>query len=199
MKPVFRADFRPMTRALDDLAKRQVPFAVAQGLNTTAQLIAKAEERKLPSIFDKPTPFTKKAFGVKQARKSSLSAVVFVKPIQASYLKIEEDGGTRQPKKQAIVIPRAIRRDQHGNMARNALRNLKRRKDIFIGKPEGAKMAGFYRRLPDDKMQPLVLFTGAARYKPRFGFKRRATATAGRIWPPVFRDALGKALATARK
>jgi hypothetical protein len=117
----MRPDFRPMTRALDDLGKKQVPFAAASALNATAQAAQIRVKRELPSILDRPTPFTMNAIGVERATKGKLEARVFVKHRQAEYLEVQETGGTKAPRKRAFLLPRSIRRNQYGNMPKGAV------------------------------------------------------------------------------
>lgn len=202
-----RADSRPLTRSLDDLAQRQVPFATARALTAMADAAAVANRRALPSIFDRPTPFTRAGIAVQPAKKNHLVARVFVKERQAEYLALEETGGVRRPERsrqggsgtgQALVVPRAVRRNAFGNIPFRGLAALKRRKDVFVGKtPSGT--GGFFRRLKDGTLQPLALFIDRATYKPRFGFKKRVIQVATATMAPAFRQALAKALATARR
>ncbi|EHL97720.1 hypothetical protein HMPREF9946_04003 [Acetobacteraceae bacterium AT-5844] len=186
-----------MTRKLDDLAKKQVPFAAAQALNETAQMAQISVRRQLPSIFDRPTPFTMNAIGIQRATKGRLEARVFVKDKQAEYLKVQEDGGTRIPKKRAILLPRAIRLNQYGNMARGAIAAARAKPNVFSGKVEG--VPGLYQRLKKGAAKLLARYIDRATYKPRFGFKKRMLKTASGVWPSAFRRSLAKALATARK
>ncbi|WP_419900704.1 hypothetical protein [Roseomonas sp. USHLN139] len=189
-----------LTPMLTDVQRNQVPFATAKALTSVAQLGANAIRRDLPSIFDRPTPFTMRGPAFQPATKSSLTARVFIRATQAEYLTLQETGGTRQPKKTAIVMPRAIRRNQYGNMAARALQQLKasKRKDIFVGKaPSG--QGGFYLKLPDDKLRPLVTFISQARYKPRFQFRARVAKVVKASMGPAFAEELARAIATARR
>lgn len=202
-----RADFRPLTRGLNELAQRQVPFATARALTDMANAAAVANRRALPSIFDRPTPFTRNSVAVAPARKDRLVARVYVKDRQAEYLQLQETGGTREPERskhggsgsgQALIMPKAVRRNAFGNIPFRGLAALKRQKDVFVGKtPAGT--GGFFRRLADGVLQPLVLFVRQARYKPRFGFRDRSIKTARAVMTPAFRQALAKAIATARR
>lgn len=214
-----RADFRPISRRLDDLAKRQVPFAAARALNDTAQVAANAVRKEMPRIFDRPTPFTKNAIGVERATKQRLQARVFVKDRQAEYLEVQEIGGTRQPKKKALVIPEQMQLNQHGNMPRRALQIAKARKNTFIGTVRG--VGGLWQRPDRGKrrndggngtkgalnsehgfktgLKLLVRFVAKAAYKPAFGFRKKVNRTAAAVLPTAFRQSLAKALATARR
>jgi hypothetical protein len=193
-----RADFRPLTRSLDEVAQRQVPFATARALTDMANAAAVANRRALPSIFDRPTPFTLNSIAVQPAKKSDLVARVFVKAKQAEYLALEETGGVRRPEKRALIMPKAVQRNAFGNIPRRGLAALKKRKDVFVGKTENG-VGGFFRRLESGRLQPLALFIGAANYKPRFGFKARVIKVAQATMVPAFRQALAKAIATARR
>ncbi|WP_439597977.1 hypothetical protein [Falsiroseomonas sp.] len=207
MDAKVRADFRPLTRRLDDLARSQVPFATARALTDMAQAAAVANRRALPSVFDRPTPFTRNSIAATPAKKSNLVARVFVKDRQAEYLQLQETGGTRKPepskqggtgKGRALIMPKAIARNAFGNIPRRGLAALQRRKDVFVGKTASGA-GGFFRRLASGALQPLALFIGQARYKPRFGFRDRAIKVAQATMTPAFRQALAKAMATARR
>lgn len=206
MDAKVQADFRPLTRRLDDLARSQVPFATARALTDMAQAAAVANRRALPSVFDRPIPFTRNSIAVTPAKKSNLVARVFVKDRQAEYLQLQETGGTRRPERskqggtgkgQALIMPKAIARNAFGNIPRRALAALQRQRDVFVGKTASGE-GGFFRRLESGKLQPLALFIAAAKYKPRFGFKVRVIKVAQATMGPAFREQLAKALANAR-
>jgi hypothetical protein len=197
MQPGFHADFRPMTRRLDDLAKRQVPFATAQALNDTAAAAQIAVKRRLPSIFDRPTPFTLNAIGLERATKTRLVARVFVKEKQAGYLTVEETGGTVTPKKRAFLLPRGIRRNQYGNMPKGAIAAARAKPTTFSGKVDG--VAGVYQRAKKGALKLLTFYASKATYKPRFGFKVRVLKATQATAPSAFREAMARALATAKK
>ena len=193
-----RANFGALTRNLDDLARKQVPFATARALTHMADAAAVANRRALPSIFDRPTPFTMRGIAVEPARKSRLVARVFVRDKQAEYLVLQETGGTRRPERRALLMPKAAPRNAYGNLPRRGVAALKRQKDVFVGRTESGR-GGIFRRLANDKIQPLILFIDQAKYKPRFGFKGRVIKVANATMAPAFRQALAKALATARR
>lgn len=197
MRPGFRADFRPMTRALDDLGKRQIPFAAASALNATAQAAQISGKRELPSIFDRPTPFTLNAIGIERATKGQLQARVFVKDKQAAYLEVQETGGTTTPKKRAFLLPRLIRRNQYGNMPKGAVATARAKPTTFSGTVSG--VPGLYQRMKNGAAKLLAFYASKATYKPRFGFKTRSMKAVQAKWPGAFRHSLEKALASARK
>jgi hypothetical protein len=196
-----RTEFLKMRDSLDDLAKRQLPFAAANALTKTARLVQREETSAISQVFDRPTPFTQRAVGVKPARKTDLTSEVFIKPIQAAYLKLEETGGVRTPKKQALLLPAKIALNQYGNIPKGALQRLKGRRDIFIGQVKG--IGGVWQRMPSSRGQPhrlklLIAFKPRAAYRPRFGFNPRAKAVITAAFPLILREELAHARATAK-
>ncbi|MBR8084632.1 MULTISPECIES: hypothetical protein [Burkholderia cepacia complex] len=124
---------RDVYRGLNDLVRKQLPFAIAQGINRTAQRVAEAEVKNLEDTLDNPSPFTRRSVGIKRARKNDPTAVVFMKDIAASYLQPYEVGGVHKLNSRALLNPKNIRLNQYGQLPRGTLAMLKGRPDIFIG------------------------------------------------------------------
>jgi len=61
---------------LEDLEKKQLPFATAKALNKTAEDIKDAEVKQMQSSFDRPTAYTLNSLYIKYANKQNLSAMV---------------------------------------------------------------------------------------------------------------------------
>lgn len=192
-----RHDFVKLREKLDAIGRKQLPFAAALALNDTAKLVQREMTAALPTIFDRPTPFTMRGIGIKPARKDDLVAEVFVKDIQAKYLKLEETGGERLPEKTALVMPVDIALNPYGNMTKRALQNMKARGSVFVGKVHGA--GGFWMRVPGRGLRLLAAFRPKAAYKPRFHYQQRVAGIVGANFARLLDDALAKALATARR
>ncbi|MEB2511312.1 hypothetical protein SB379_19725 [Burkholderia multivorans] len=124
---------RDVYRGLNDLVRKQLPFAIAQGINRTAQRVAEAEVKNLEDTLDNPSPFTRRSVGIKRARKNDPTAVVFMKDIAASYLQPYEVGGVHKLNSRALLNPKNIRLNQYGQLPPGTLAMLKGRPDIFIG------------------------------------------------------------------
>ena len=147
-----RSNIKEFTRKLDDFSLRQVPFATAMALTAVAKKVHAAETAALSSVLKKrPTPFTKNAFGVLPARKSTLTAVVYAKAIQGKYLAPSEFGGPQIIRRVALLKPEDIKLNAYGNIPYKKLQQLKARKDIFIisrdNNPRGMT-PGVYQRMP---------------------------------------------------
>lgn len=201
-----KADIKEVTRYLDNVQRKQVPFALARALTQTAWDTSKAEAAELDRIFDRPTPFTKRAFTVRKATKTSPTATILLKPKQADYLHYQITGGLRLPERRAIPIPVKARTNRYGNRSRGLIDRLLRREDTFSGQPKGQPEAneGIYqrpRRIKRGKAGQLRLMIGyrkRAAYRPLWQFHKNLARHAARIFPEKFRASLINALRTAK-
>ncbi len=86
-------------------AEKQVPYATSVALNKTAQAVREALRKKMPEVFDRPTPYTQRSLWIRRATKQELSAEVALKDfagkgIAASrYLWPQVHGGQRSQKR----------------------------------------------------------------------------------------------------
>ncbi len=147
-----RQALRQLNRDLNYFQRQQLPFARAMALTNTAWAVQRAETDALDVVFDKPTPFTRKAFSVKRATKSAPVATVFAKDIQAGYLAPSETGGHQVlGNKRAILAPAAVKLNTYGNIPKAKLAALKAQPNVFIGavafKSTG-KISGVWQRPP---------------------------------------------------
>lgn len=203
----FKKDIKRVTARLSRVQKKQVPFATALALTKTAQAIQRAETKQLDTKLDKPTKYTKGAIGYKSANKKSrlISASVFVKDIQARYLKYQVFGGTRRGKGQGTGVPVGAKLNVYGNIPGRRRKAAAWRKGqtlakkSFIATISGipgvwAKTGG--KRNP--KLRLMVAFEKRVRYRKRFPFFRIAEKTAKSTFLKNFNRALSTALRTAR-
>lgn len=194
-----RSDIGEMRRLLTDLERRQLPFATARALTLTARDAAGDVTREIGSAFDRPTPFTQRAVAVKAATKASQEAEVFVRPLQARYLALQERGGVRAPKKVALVNPVGVRLNQYGNIPNKALARLKARRDVYVGKI--GKVAGVWQRPKKGPGKPALLmrFSGAQRVQAKPWFMPPVTRSVRASFPRFMREAMVQAMRTARR
>ncbi|MGE8452096.1 MAG: hypothetical protein ACN6OP_16015 [Pseudomonadales bacterium] len=145
-----RFDVKALQRDLNNLARKQVPFATAQALNVVAKQVQAAERTNMAKVLDKPTPFTLNSIGVKLATKSSLTARVFVKDIAAAYLLPYEKGGKNKLNGRALLKPVGQKVNQYGNLPRNKIRQLLAKPNVFVGvvtfKKSGRTINGVWER-----------------------------------------------------
>lgn len=90
---------------LDDVARRQLPFAIALTLTRVAQAVRAAEVAEMNRVFDRPTPFTLRSLYLTAASKRDASprAEVYFKDLRVTgpghYLEPQVYGGTRPAKR----------------------------------------------------------------------------------------------------
>ena len=200
-----RIDINKALRKLKDFPEKQLPFAIASALTTTAQQTSNLLTNKLPEFFDRPTPYTMRAIGIERATKANLQARVFVKRDQLKYLIYGIEGGTRTPRNKALVIPIEVKLNQYGNVARGKIAALLKQKNVFSGVVNG--VAGIWQRqgLGNDsrgnkrgRLILLAAYEPKASYRKRYPFYQLGGETAQAAFPQNFRIALANALRTAR-
>lgn len=192
----FHVDMQRLTKKLSNLEKQQLPFAASLALNQLAVLGQKAAQRGMKQHLDKPTPFTIRGVRVIRSSKRKLISAVFIQNIQAEYLKYQIHGGTRMPKGRAIVVPVQQRLNQYGNLPRGKIKNLLARQDVFTrsNRPD----AGIFQRKRGGRLKMLISFKSQARYNKRFPYEQIVIKEVKRYTEPAFRQAMAKAIATAR-
>ncbi len=193
----FATNVEAFRRELTDLGAREVPFAAARALTDTARDVEKNTAKRLPKVFDRPTPFTLRGLFVKPATKARLVATVGFKDRQAGYLELQETGGTRRPKGRALVVPAAARLNRYGNLPRGAVRRALARPDTFSGTVRG--VGGIWQRIGRGGVRLLVAYEDRASYAPRLGFAEGARKTALARFGRHFARRFAEAVATGAR
>ncbi|MDE1478623.1 hypothetical protein KKJ01_10380 [Xenorhabdus bovienii] len=211
---------------LNDLAnqlakiRKQIPFAMAQALTSVARDIEKAQKVALERRLENPTAFTVKSVRSQGARKDNLTAKVFVMPTAASYLEPFEVGGVHKLNGAALLNPKNVKLNKHGNLPRNKLSQLKGKQDTFIGELDGVngvwqrkkakkvkkgkkrlKRSSNGTRRERPKQRPpklLIRFGDALPVDPVLGYQERAQQMAQSLMPAAINQALDEAIRTAK-
>lgn len=147
----FKADLKPLQRAMIGIRGSQIPFALALGATRLAQGVQAAETDEIKQTFDNPTPFTEKALAIVPAKKKAPVAIVFAKDIQDAYLAPYVVGGDRSlGGKKAMLVPINARTNAYHNLSRNQLATLKGKPNVFVGtvrfKKSGKAVSGVWQR-----------------------------------------------------
>jgi hypothetical protein len=212
----FKADLKPLHRALIDLQANQIPFALALGATRLAQGVVEAETDEIDKTFDNPTPFTEKSFALVPATKKSPVAIVFPKDIQEQYLAPYIVGGDRSlGSKKAMLVPITARTNAYGNLSRNQLATLKGKPNVFVGtvhsRRTGKPISGVWQRPTNAQrraagrnsgkapLKLLIEFTDTTPAPKRLDFYGRARRYISRNATAVFTDALNQAIASERR
>jgi len=218
-KITVRSNLRQFTRKLPPFLKRQVPFATSVALNETAKKAAKAQRAQAQRIFDRPTPFLlngiysprgRGSFRGRRSTKRDLSAVL-VPGLKGrnrfddasarinEVIRIQTEGGTRLPKKRALVVPTSSARlNKYGNLTRNRVQTLLARSDVFsAGRAQGLP-PGIYQRKRGGGLKMLIAYEPDARYSRAFPYYRIAKGVVRSQFDKEFRKAFKKAVSTAK-
>ena len=199
MKIDVRFDIKGALRKLD-LAKKQIPFAVARGLTWTARDVRQDVMAAMPQALDRPSPFTMRGIGYRPATKQTLTSEVFIRDTQATYLSKLISGGTRRPRGKALLVPSSdFPTDQYGNPSKAALRRLRSRKDVFSGTIRG--VGGIWQRTgkggrPGVKL--LLAFEPTTQYRPTFPFVEIAKRSVAKRLKGNLERSIADAMRTAR-
>ena len=219
MKIDLRNNIKEVTKQLNRVQKKQIPFAAMLTINELAKdlskkggtgVIGKATGKKFKKKSGTGAmKFTKRNFFYKQASKQSLTATVYWDDRNADYMKFMVFGGTRVPAKSALAIPTKHAKkhlNSFGNFREGAINTLLNDKSkYFKGTPKGARFdsEGIFERYGrktkkgGQKIRMLVAFEKDAKYKPVFPFEKIVTsyvASKKHGFEPKFRKHLAKAL-----
>jgi hypothetical protein len=211
------------TRSYLANVEKQMRYAAAVALTRTAHEIRKASEKEVGKVFDQPTTFTRRAFGVKSANKQDLTAVVFIKDRQAEYLLPQIVGGSRKPTRKETrftsqtrasgefwVPGPGIKLNASGNIPLATVKSLAANLNksgkfgrVFFGQPRPGAAFGIYATGKPGKKQrgaliPLLLQAAAPRYRARFDFQGLGERVASSEFNHQFARAFDQAMASAR-
>ncbi|ECY3258056.1 hypothetical protein AU577_15680 [Salmonella enterica subsp. enterica serovar Alachua] len=211
------ANLKSLERQLTAL-KKQIPFATAVALNNTAKKIRDAEKLNMQAALQSPTPFTVNSVMFAGARKTNLTAKVFILPKAAEYLAPLEFGGEHYLSGKALLNPKNIRLNKYGNLPKGKLSNLSDKPNVFVGDVDGAR--GFWQRKKykkvskrakrskngtrrvlrkQPKLKLLVRFGDAVEAQPVLNYFGIAQQMARDLLPVEMNTALAQAIATAKK
>lgn len=221
MNFTIQVDFGDAIKQLDNLQKRQIPFASKNALNTLAKEIITAEQDEMRTVFDNPKAWTLNSLFVRQyASKDDLTAVIDFKDgaqnrSASKYLTAQIQGGSRRSKAVENVfvrrglmpagyriMPADIRLDRHGNITLSAFRamiaGVSAGTHFALLEPRGKLPAGLYKRGRKNDISALIVYVPDALYQKRLRYFETAEQTVHDKQQAIFADALNYALATAR-
>lgn len=96
-----------LSQKLNDISKKQLPFALAKALTNTVQAVKAGEIEEMKKVFDRPTPYTLKSLFIEPATKVKLQSKVWVKDEAVKYIDPHITGGGRKFKRSEIHLQRA--------------------------------------------------------------------------------------------
>jgi hypothetical protein len=155
-----KADVRAATRWLDNVQRKQIPFALSYAINETAKEVQGGLAKEM-SVFDRPKPATVKGTFIKRSTKANLEAVIGLKTRAqgtptSEYLNAQINPGRREDKRSEILLQRAgilpagyqtrpgsgARLDAYGNMSRGQIVQILSYFQTFGGIRESGRFKG---------------------------------------------------------
>lgn len=115
MQPTIKiTGLKNIIQNMDDLAKKQVPYAAAKALTKTAQEIKAEEVKGMQTSLDRPTPYAINSLRVDPASKNKLEATVRFKDKSdagkgnpaANFMTPQVEGGKRNLKRFEVALQR---------------------------------------------------------------------------------------------
>lgn len=216
----FKSNVDAVSKRLTNFAYRQLPFAEAQAVTQLAKLAAQVEKTAMPTVFDKPTPFTVNSVAVQAARKDNPGARVYIRDKAAEYLAPYEFGGVQfTGRKPGNLVPVGATTNQYGNLPRGVMRRYLNRPDAYLGtvktargdvyglwqrpskKPAKTRRAGKGKGITSNtsgRLKLIVAIHQPVETTKRLRFGERAEHVVRSNFNRVFGAALAKAIATAR-
>lgn len=126
---------------MTDIERRRLPDIVLRSLNDAAFEVRAEWKAEIPSVFDRPTPFTLNAPLYRKATRDKLEAEVYIRDDAtkgtppSEYLRAEVFGGNRKRKRSEVSLARAldfpayfipgdVTRDSFGNIRRGTITKI---------------------------------------------------------------------------
>ena len=201
------SNYKRLSRSLDQLGRKQLPFSFTKTLNETLNAVQKyTVARTYPRAFDvrnraffKASMFTGTA--VKRATKTKLRVSARDR-FDRGNLQLHATGGTKRAKSGRIAIPSRFTKATRG--ARGVRKALRPR--AVVDTPKGfidrrGSRDAIYQRYGrgGSKVRLLYVLQPRARIRKRFRFYEDAQRITRQVSPKLFRRNFSQAIKTARR
>ena len=195
MQIVVKDNIREFVAALNNIQRRQIPYATSRALNDTAIHAQEAVVSRIERIFNNRKKWWLKqqptGIKVEFSRKNALTAAVYT---NAYFTPLQETGGIKKPKtarKLAVPTGKVPKKYYKAGGAREM---LEANRKVF-STPKGIYRRRGKKRYP---IEPLFTYTPTANVKPRLEFSETIERTVNRLFAVNFQNRLDQALANAK-
>ena len=182
MQIVVKDNIKEITKNLDRKYRKQIPFATSQALNDVAKRGYEESNKQTANVFaGGATRWTKNSFRYRRSTRRNLMSVVYLRDDHA-YMEYQIEGGTRMPKRKAIMTPtRKARLNKYGNFTRGKVQQMINNDEkYFKGVPEGRTGSeGIWERYGKGKIRKVASYIEKAEYSPKFPFGKIVTGVVG--------------------
>lgn len=186
----IKVDPGPALKLLDDVAKKQLPFACSLALNRASEKARDKFLQELPGRLTLRTswwkPKNKFGFNIKNSNKHNLVTSIYTR---APWMTLQETGGIRTPQKKTLAVP-------HSNVKRTKRDLISKAnkpagiKNKFIKEVNGKPF--LFKRLKKS-IRLMYNLIPSARIKPVLQFKDTISREVNRVFPDEFNKAFNEA------
>tara|TARA_B100000427_G_scaffold329384_2_gene345347 strand:+ start:1110 stop:1691 length:582 start_codon:yes stop_codon:yes gene_type:complete len=170
--------------------KKHIPEATYWALKNTAKKVQTALEVQTEKKLDRPTRFTQKAFGIQWPKRNKLGLTtrIYIKDIQAEYLRWMIEGGTNTNKGKKIPVPtNNARVNKFGNIPGKKSGVVKNKQEIRKTKTGG----GVWTKTKVPKL--IIAFKDSITYaKDRYPFYKIGYSVVNNVYPKELTKSLRK-------
>ena len=192
---VVKSNIKEFSRWMNNVEKKQLPYATAVALTRTAQDVQSYIIDAITRIFNVTKKWWLKqqptGIKIKSAKKTDLHSSIYT---NAYFADLQEDGGTKRPHDNRTMAVPTDNTPKSRRKSGGAKTMMQQKKTFSIA-------SGIYRRKGKGKnstLEKLFTYTKTASIRPRFNFKSMAMRIASRQFPKRFAESLTKALKSAR-
>ena len=164
----MKSNIKEVARKLETKYRKQIPYATARALTDVAQHAQKEANRQTTKKFEGgATAWTRRSFAYRRANKRNLEAQTYLRD-DHEYMVKQIKGGTRYPKRRAIMAPaRGTRLNKYGNITRGKQQQMITNKDKYFSQNDA-----IYERYGrgGSKVRKVANYIKRASYRAKFPF-----------------------------
>ena len=164
----MKSNIEQVTKDIERKYRKQIPFAVARALTDVAKHAKEEANRQTQTKFEGgATGWTRRSFAYRRATKTQLEAETYLRADHA-YMVKQIEGGTRLPKRRAILAPaRGTRLNKYGNITRGKMQQMITNKQKYYAKDD-AIWERYGRN--GSKVRRVANYIRRAQYQAKFPF-----------------------------
>ena len=198
MQISVKTNTKEITKKVSRLFSSQIPFATSVAINNVAFGLRGWEMAQIPAFLDRPTPFTLRGVRYTKSNKRNLTAFVYLTEPVDEYMKYQIHGGSRPAKRGCVLPSRRVKTNTYGNLPRGKSKTLRKRANVFSGKPSGER-AGIWQKTRGGDLKPLLFYEqGTLTYSKRFPWYKIGRKYVRANFDKEFIKAMNRAIKSAR-
>jgi hypothetical protein len=194
-------EIEAFVRTLDDVGRKQVPYAASRAINE-ALLFARGQvRRELPEHFKIRSNWVAKGIQVRLSNKRALTGMIFTKD---DFMARQEAGGDKPRSGKEQAIPFAIRGEdgQQKTLKSRWPSQMIGKDRAFMVRSETSRVGLVLRRNGRGKRKNQVLYVllgKTVKVKARWNFRKRVEEIANQVFPMTFKAELAAAIASRKE